>query len=253
MLFRSRREINVEGKSRSFINDTPVTLAQLRELSQLLVDIHSQHETLFLRKKKFQLSVVDAFSGTLKDISDFSAGFQEYKALQKKLIDLEETERKSKADQDYYQFLFDELNEVNPKPGEQERSEEELAAMTHAEEIKKNLDEVALALTGTEDNLTIRISKLQQMVQSSARHLQSLGEISERLKSAAIELKDISSEVEGISEGVVYNPARIEDIQLRLNEIYRLQQKHRVNTIDELLVLKNDFEKVQNKEEKTKN
>ena len=143
-----RREINVEGKSRSFINDTPVTLAQLRELSQLLVDIHSQHETLFLRKKKFQLSVVDAFSGTLKDISDFSAGFQEYKALQKKLIDLEETERKSKADQDYYQFLFDELNEVNPKPGEQERSEEELAAMTHAEEIKKNLDEVALALTG---------------------------------------------------------------------------------------------------------
>ena len=83
-----RREINLEGKSRSFINDTPVTLAQLRELSQLLVDIHSQHETLFLRKKKFQLSVVDAFSGTLKDISDFSAGFQEYKALQKKLIEI---------------------------------------------------------------------------------------------------------------------------------------------------------------------
>ncbi|MCX6275975.1 MAG: DNA repair protein RecN [Bacteroidetes bacterium] len=237
-----RREINGEGKSRSFINDTPVSLSQLKELSVMIVDIHSQHETLFLRQKKFQLSVVDAFAGTENDLSEYSQSYNEYKSLRKRLAELEEVEKKSKADQDYYQFLFDELNEVSPKAGEQEKAEEELTTMTHAEEIKNNLSAVSLELSGNENNLINRISKIQLMVQGSVIHFQALEDINQRLKSASIELKDISNEIELISDGVVYDSARIEEIQNRLNEIYRLQQKHRAKTIDELLVLKNEFE-----------
>ena len=237
-----RREINGEGKSRSFINDTPVTLSQLKELSELIVDIHSQHETLFLRQKKFQLSVVDAFAGTENDLSEYSQSYNEYKSLRKRLAELEEVEKKSKADQDYYQFLFDELNEISPKAGEQEKAEEELSTMTHAEEIKNNLSAVSLELVGNEDNLINRISKIQLMVQGSVKHFQVMEDINQRLKSVSIELKDISNEIDLISDGVVYDPARIEEIQNRLNEIYRLQQKHRAKTIDELLVLKHEFE-----------
>jgi DNA repair protein RecN (Recombination protein N) len=237
-----RREINSEGKSRSFINDTPVTLSQLKELSGLIVDIHSQHETLFLRQRKFQLSVVDAFAGTENDLNLYGSAYSGYQKLEKKLATLLEEEKKSKADQDYYQFLYDELNEVALKEGEQEKAEEELSAITHAEEIKTNLDLIAVQLSGNEDNLLNRISGIQSLVQSAARHFSLLEDLNVRLKSVSIELKDISGEVERISAGVVYDPARIEEIQSRLNEIYRLQQKHRVKTTGELMALKTDFE-----------
>ena len=236
-----RREINAEGKSRAFVNDTPVTLSQLKELSELIVDIHSQHETLFLRQRKFQLSVVDAFAGTENELVTYAEAFSEYKNLQKRLGELEELEKKSKADQDYYRFLFEELNEIALKEGEQEKAEEELGTITHAEEIKSNLDTISIELSGSEDNLVNRVSKIQLLIQSSLRHFSSLEEINSRLKSVAIELKDISNEIDSISAGVVYDPSRIEVIQERLDEIYRLEQKHRVKSIGELLSLKADF------------
>lgn len=237
-----RREINGEGKSRSFINDTPVTLAQLKELSELLVDIHSQHDTLFLRRKKFQLSVVDAFAGTENELGAYAALFGSYKTLQKRLQELEDEEKKSKTDQDYYQFLFDELNDAGLKEGEQEKAEEELTTMTHAEEIRSNLDSISVELSGNEDNLINRISRIQLMIQSSVKHFASLEELNQRLKSVSIELKDISNEIDEVSGEVVYDPRRIEEIQTRLNEIYRLQQKHRSKTIGDLLNLKTEFE-----------
>jgi DNA repair protein RecN (Recombination protein N) len=237
-----RREVNAEGKSRSFINDTPVTLAQLKSLSQLIVDIHSQHETLFLRKQKFQLSVVDAFAGNENDLEAYAAAYSEYKTLQSRLSDLQEADKKSKADLDYYQFLFNELEEVSLKPGEQEKLEEELNTGTHAEEIKSNLDAAYSGLSGSEDNLLNRISKIQTLIQSSAKHSTALNELSERLKSVTIELKDIANEVDNVSAEVVFDPKRIEEAQLRLNDIYRLQQKHRVTTVNELLTFKDELE-----------
>lgn len=238
-----RREINNEGRSRSFINDTPVTLAQLKELGELTVDIHSQHETLFLRQRKFQLSVVDAFAGTESELEKYTEEFSQYRQLRQRLIHLEEHEKKSKADQDYFQFLFDELKDASLKEGEQEKAEEELVAMTHAEEIKSNLDAVSLSLSGGEDDLLSRISKMQQLIQSSLKHLSSLEDVNQRLKSVSIELKDISGELDGISGSVVYDAVRIEEIQARLNEIYRLQQKHRLKTIAELMALKEELGK----------
>ncbi|MEO8086893.1 MAG: DNA repair protein RecN [Bacteroidota bacterium] len=237
-----RREMNAEGKSRSFVNDTPVTLSQLKELSELLVDIHSQHETLFLRQRKFQLSVVDAFAGTESELTEFSANYFEYKNLLKHLYELEEEEKKSKANQDYFSFLFNELKEVSLKPGEQEKAEGELSTITHAEEIKTNLDSIAVELSGNENNLVNRISKIQLLVQQSVKHFPALEEINQRLKSVGIELKDLSNEVDEIASNVNYDPERIEEIQSRLNEVYRLQQKHRARTIDELIALQIEFE-----------
>jgi DNA repair protein RecN (Recombination protein N) len=237
-----RREVNAEGKSRSFINDTPVTLAQLKELSQLIVDIHSQHETLFLRKQKFQLSVVDAFANNENDLQKYVTEFSEYKSLQAKLSALEEAEKKSKSDQDYFQFLFNELEEASLKAGEQEKLEEELNTGTHAEEIKSNLDAAYSGLSGSEDNLLNRISKIQSLLQSSAKHSSALNELSGRLKSVSIEVKDISNEVDRVSAEVVFDPARMEVVQQRLDEVYRLQQKHRVSAISELITIKDELE-----------
>ncbi|CAN5694132.1 DNA repair protein RecN [soil metagenome] len=237
-----RREMNAEGKSRSFVNDTPVTLSQLKELSELLVDIHSQHETLFLRQRKFQLSVVDAFAGTEGELTEFSENYFEYKNLLKRLNELEEEEKKSKANQDYFSFLFNELKEISLKPGEQEKAEGELSTITHAEEIKTNLDSIAVELSGNENNLVNRISKIQLLVQQSLKHFPALEEINLRLKSVGIELKDLSNEVDEIASNVNYDPERIQEIQSRLNEVYRLQQKHRVRTIDELIALQIEFE-----------
>jgi DNA repair protein RecN (Recombination protein N) len=237
-----RREVNAEGKSRSFINDTPVTLSQLKELSQLIVDIHSQHETLFLRRQKFQLSVVDAFAVNENDLQKYNVDFSEYKTIQSRLSVLEEAEKKSKADQDYFQFLFNELDEASLKADEQEKLEEELNTATHAEEIKSSLDAAYSGLTGDEDNLLNRISKIQSLIQSAAKHSTAINELSERLKSVAIELKDISNEADRLGAEVVSNPGRMEEIQLRLDEIYRLEQKHRISTVAELIIIKSELE-----------
>ena len=238
-----RREVNAEGKSRSFINDTPVTLSQLSELSQLIVDIHSQHETLFLRRQKFQLSVVNAFAAHEDELGKYAEDFAEYKSLHSKLSQLEESEKKSKADQDYFQFLFNELSEASLKIDEQELLEAEFNTGTHSEEIKTSLEEAYSGLSGSEDNLLNRISKIQLLIHSSSRHMPALNELNERLKSVSIELKDIANEADRFSAEVVFDPGRMQEIQLRLNEIYRLQQKHRMTTNKELLALKDDLEK----------
>jgi len=237
-----RREITAEGKSRSFINDTPVTLSQLKELSELLVDVHSQHETLFLRQSKFQLSVLDAFAKTEDDLIRYKTAFYDYQKNKKRLTELEEEEKKSKADSDYYLFLFNELDKAGLKEGEQELLEDELNTMTHSEEIKGNLNLITTELNGSEDNFLNRIARIQLLLQQSAKHHSQLNDLSERLKSVSIEMKDIAAEVEVVSDEITFDPARIEEINSRLNDIYRLQQKHRAKTVAELINLKSDFE-----------
>ncbi|MCX6292163.1 MAG: DNA repair protein RecN [Bacteroidetes bacterium] len=237
-----RREISVEGKSRSFINDTPVTLGQLKELGLLLVDVHSQHETLLLNQSIFQLSVVDAFAKHEDLLSEYRNRFHTLQKLKAELGQLVEVEKKSKADLDYYRFLFDELEGAKLVPGEPEKLEDELQSLTHAEEIKSTLATVLASLSNGDENLLSRVGQLQNSVNAIARFHSGLDEIVSRIKSLHIELKDIGSEMDAISDGVVYDPDLIAAIQERLNTVYQLQQKHRVGRVEELLLLKDEFE-----------
>ncbi len=237
-----RREISSEGKSRAFINDTPVNLNQLKELSLLLVDIHSQHETLLLNTTQFQLDVVDAFAQHDDLLASYQQDFTSYQQLKKQLEQLHEDEKRSNADQDYFKFQFTELDEANLISDEQQKMEEELQTLTHAEEIKSDLALVLASVSGKEDNLVNQLSQLSSSLASLAKYNGRLNEAATRIKSLNIELKDITSEIESIEEEIIYDPARIEIINERLNIIYQLEQKHRLKTIDELLALKNDIE-----------
>ncbi len=237
-----RREISSEGKSRSFINDTPVTLSQLKELGLFLVDIHSQHETLLLNKSNFQLSVVDAFAQHEKLLTEYKNHFHQFQSLSTEFDNLVEEEKKSKADLDYFQFLFNELDEANLVPGEQEKLEEELQTLTHSEEIKSALTTALSALSIGDNTILNQLSQLTGSINSITKYNSKLEEIAGRIKSVTIELKDVSNEIEAISEEINFDPKRVELINERLNVIYKLQQKHRVKNIDELLKLKVEFE-----------
>jgi DNA repair protein RecN (Recombination protein N) len=242
-----RREISAEGKSRSFINDTPVSLAQLKELGELFVDIHSQHETLLLNNAKFQLSVVDAYAQHDVLLTDYKVRFNSYLSLLKELAGLKEEEKKSKADFDYYRFLHAELEEANLILGEQEKLEEELRTLTHAEEIKSALTSAVNGMSGGEDAIHNRLSTLSSSIHSISKYSGKAAEIEKRLRSLIIELNDIQSEIESINNEVSYEPGRIEEVNDRLNVIYRLEQKHRTKDVAELLKLKDEFEnKLQN-------
>lgn len=236
-----RREINPEGKSRAFINDTPVTLSVLKELGEKLIDIHSQHETLALNDGKFQLSVVDAFAKNQKYLTEYSEKYSEYKKTEKGLNDLVLKESESKKELDYFTFLFNELEEIGLKEGEQEILENELETLNNAEEIKLGLSSAFKSLSGGEVNLLSSLNEVKLALANLSKYNSSIKELADRINSSYIELKDISSEIENIEESIEYNPTQIEEVTQRLDEIYRLQQKHRVNTIAELIAIKDDL------------
>ena len=239
------REINKDGKSRSFINDTPVSLSVLKELGNLLVDIHSQHETLLLNQSEFQLSVVDAFASNEEKLNEYQIIYRQYRAAKQTLIDLKEEEKRIKADQDYLQFQFDELSEAAIVPGEQLQLEEELSALSHSEEIKSGIDRFTQSVSGSDSNIISGLSSASNIISGLSIYLASLDDLSKRLKALEIELKDIEYEVEQVSEKISFNPQRLEIINERLNLIYRLEQKHRVTNVEELLqILDNVNEKL---------
>lgn len=236
-----RREINPEGKSRAFINDTPVTLSQLKELTERLIDIHSQHQTLTLNGNEFQLSVVDAFAGHTDLLKQYSADFKQFKAIEKKLNELIEKEMQAKKDLDYFQFQFNELEEADLKAGKQTEWEQELEALNNAEEIKLNLSKATFGLSGGEQNLLASLNEIKILLAPFARFKTELNDLNTRVSSAYIELKDISNELENIEQDIVYDPKLIEELSTRLDGIYRLQQKHQVKTIEELIAIKEDI------------
>lgn len=236
-----RREINPEGKSRAFINDTPVTLNQLKDLGSRLIDIHSQHETLTLNGSQFQLSVVDAFANHQPLLSEYISKFKEYIVIENQLSELTEQSSQAKKELDYFQFQFNELEDAKLKTGEQVELEQESETLNNAEEIKLSLSKAAFALTGGEQNLLSSLAEVKNILASFARFKSEIGEVSARLNSCFIELKDISNELESLEQDIVYDPKRIENLSIRLDTIYRLQQKHQVKTVEELIVLKDDL------------
>ncbi len=238
-----RREINSSGISRAFINDTPVSLQQLKELTLNLVDIHSQHESLLLNTSEFQFNIVDSFAQQKNKLNEYKIRFRNFQQLQTELNLLLEKEQKSKFDKDYFLFQFEELEKANLKIGEQENSERELEIQNNSEEIKKNIFNSVVALNQGEASVISILSDVKKYLSEAAKYNSSLHEIEKRLQSTTIEIEDISSELEKIQDDISFSPGKIEEINNRLNIIYSLQQKHRVKTVEELISIKVNFSK----------
>ncbi len=236
-----RREVSPEGKSRAFINDTPVTLNQLKELTENLIDIHSQHQTLTLNGSEFQLSVVDAYAQHSDLLTEYATNFKLFKTLEKALNELLLRESQAKKELDYFQFQFNELEDANLKAGEQPEMEQELETLNNAEEIKLNLSKTAFGLNGGEQNILSSLNEIKLILSSFAKFKPEINELSTRLNSSHIELKDISNELDNIEQGIIYDPKLIEELTLRLDTIYRLQQKHQVKTVEDLITIKDEL------------
>ncbi|HVW13754.1 MAG TPA: DNA repair protein RecN [Mucilaginibacter sp.] len=236
-----RREITADGKSRAFVNDTPVNLAVLKQLGEKLIDIHSQHATLEINDPDFQLMVVDAVAGHAVLLSEYRAKFRAYKKDSAKLQQLIADSDKAKADLDYYQFQFDELEKATLNIDEQEKLEQELYTLNNAEEIKRSLQGAYYLMQDGETAAIIQLREATHHLSALEKFNPAIAELHERLKSTVIELKDIASEIENIEQGTHTDETRAAEINERLNLVYTLQKKHRVNTISELLQLQDEL------------
>lgn len=230
-----RREVNANGKSRAFINDTPVTLALMRELGEQLIDVHSQHQNLLLSKEDFQLNVVDIIARDRQQLADYRAAFAEYRSAQRRLEELREQIATSRDNEDFLRFQQKELSEANLASGEQEQLEQEAELMSHAEDIKRALHEADYGLSGDDTGIVNLTRSIAAQLRSVADVYPDAQELGERLESCFVELKDISQEIASKVDDVEYDPQRFNLITQRLDTIYTLQQKFHVQTVDELL------------------
>lgn len=237
-----RREILSTGKSRAFINDSPVTLNDLRELGGRLIDIHSQHQNLLLADTRFQMQVVDALAGNDALLKKYQQAYQLYKKAEKELAELRENVRKSREEEDYLRFQYDSLTEAGLKQNEQEELEAELETLTHAEDIKSALYKIHLLLSEDERGIVTALKESLNTSQAIAKVYPGAEEISPRLEAAYIDLKDLAGDMERSANDVEFSPERLTFIESRLDLIYSLQKKHHVSTIEELLQLYNEIE-----------
>ena len=230
-----RREVNASGKSRAFINDTPVTLALMRELGEQLIDVHSQHQNLLLSKEDFQLNVVDIIARDRQQLADYRSAFAAYRSAQRRLEELREQIATSRDNEDFLRFQQKELSEANLASGEQEQLEQEAELMSHAEDIKRALHEADYGLSGDDTGIVNLTRSIAALLRSVADVYPEAQELAERLESCFVELKDISQEIASKVDDVEYDPQRFNLITQRLDTIYTLQQKFHVQTVDELL------------------
>jgi DNA repair protein RecN (Recombination protein N) len=237
-----RREITPEGKSRAFINDTPTTITVLKELGDQLIDIHSQHETLLLKETNFQFELVDAFAQTTSIFTDYKKQFSSLQKLKKHLDELSSQEIQAKKELDYFQFQYNELEEANVKIGEQKQFEEESETLENAEFIKGHLVKSSLAISGGDENIVSALAMVKQQLQSVSKFGKQFNELYERINSVTIELKELAKDIDGCEEDVVYDNARLEEVNAQLDKLNRLLKKHGVNSEEELLGIKNDIE-----------
>ena len=236
-----RREISADGKSRAFVNDTPVNLATLRELGEKLIDIHSQHATLEINDEDFQLLVVDTLAANDALLHSYQKNYRSYRKAVSRLKELEETNAQSKSDLDYFQFQFDELDQANLDAGEQESLETELNSLTHAEEIKKNLLAASYVLSEDERSVLIHLKESVNQLQQIERFFPDVTPFIERLQSSLIELKDIQAEIENLEQGTSIDEERLNEVSERLDLLYKLQKKHRVSNNSELIEIRDSL------------
>ena len=248
-----RRELTSAGKSRAFINDTPVQLSMLKELGERLVDVHSQHQNLLLNKQDFQLSVVDIIAGDEKELSDYQVTFKQVQATSKELEQMKADIEQNRQNLDFLQFQFNELSQAGLVEGEQEELEQKSDVMSHSEEIKSALYEADNALsaegTGIVGTLRTAISALKGI----SGVLPDASELSERLDSSYIELKDIAHDISGKLEDIDFDPAELDAVNNRLDRLYDLEKKYHVDTVSELIekrdTLKQQLSHIENGDE----
>ena len=236
-----RRELYASGKSRAFVNDSPVPLAILKELGTKLIDIHSQHQNLLLGDNRFQLRVVDVMAENEILLILYKKEYTRYQGLRKALSALKERAAQSKQEEDYIRFQLDQLEEANLQLNEQEELEQEQETLSHAEEIKSSLYRVSSCLDGEEQGVVSLLKESLSSMDALERYFPRAKEIAERLRSAYIDLNDLASEMEGMIEDVEFNPDRLAWVNERLDTLYALQQKHRVSSVDDLIALRDQF------------
>lgn len=230
-----RREVNASGKSRAFVNDTPVNLATMRELGEQLIDIHSQHQNLLLNKEDFQLSVVDIIARDRQQLADYQGVFADYRKAEKELADLKELIERNRENEDFLRFQQKELTDANLQAGEQETLEQTAETMSHAEDIKRVLHEADQCLDSEDAGVVNATRSLASQLGGIRDIYPEACELAERLDNCFIELKDISQEIASKMDEVEFDPQRMSEITERLDVIYSLQQKYHVQDIDGLL------------------
>ncbi len=236
-----RREIMSSGKSRAFINDTPVGVTLLKELGETLIDIHSQHQNLLLNKEDFQLNVIDTLAGNKDLLNQYQSLYADFKRKDKELVQAIEALESSKEEEDYLTFQLEQLDSAQLKEGEQEELEEEAEMLTHAEDIKQALYHAENIIDNEQGGALSAIREAQHLVSGISKVYADGETLSERLESCHIELKDILDEISVRSERIEYNPSRLEYVNERLNTLYTLQQKHHVDTVKELIAIRDDL------------
>ena len=238
-----RREINKNGKSRAFINDLPVQLGLMRELGEMLVDIHSQHQNLLLQKENFQLNVVDIIAHDSKECNAYRESFAAYKKAQADLKQLEENIAQGRENEEFMRFQFNDINKAGLRVDEQESIEQESEQLSHAEEIKEALSDSDNLLSGEVQGAVEQVKRAAARLHAIEHVFPDARELAERLDNCHIELKDIALEIGRDADHLEFDPARLDQLNERLDTIYSLQQKFHVSTIAELLQIRDDLER----------
>ena len=236
-----RREVAVSGKSRAFINDSPVSLAQMKELGEQLIDIHSQHQNLLLNTEGFQLNVLDILAQNEPLLSTYQTSYNDWKQICRCLDDVLAQVERDKADEDYVRFQLQQLNEAALRADEQDELEQESSVLSHAEEIKAALYRTEQMLTSDEGGLLSTLKDCQGVLNGLERVYPPASELASRIESTYIELKDVAQEVTDREEETEFSPERLDEVNNRLNLIYSLEQKHHVDTVEALLALAEDY------------
>ena len=237
-----RREINADGKSRSFLNDSPVSLSVLKLLSEKLIDIHSQHQTLLLNQSNFQLELLDTFAESLKIFKEYKIEFSSFTKSKIELQSLQEQEKLAKKELDYFQFLYSELEETEIKAGLLSGLEEESSKLENSEIIKSNLLAASNAISGNEINILIDLGKTKQSLQSLSKYSKNYSLLSDRIQSIYIELKELSADIEDAANEIVFDSDKLSQVNIKMDKLNRLLKKHQVNTEEDLLKIKSDIE-----------
>ena len=238
-----RREVYASGKSRAFINDTPASLVQMKELGEQLIDVHSQHQNLLLGDNRFQLKVIDVMAENDILLILYRKEYSRYQSLKKELKELTEKALQTKQEEDYVRFQLEQLADAGLVAGEQEELEQELETLSHAEEIKGSLYKITRLLDGEEQGAVQLIKEALSTADSLERYYPKAKEIAERLRSAYIDMNDLASETEVLKEDIEFNPERLDWVNERLNTLYTLEQKHRVSKVEELMELLDKYNK----------
>lgn len=238
-----RRELFSSGKSRAFVNDSPASLNAMKELGNLLIDIHSQHQNLLLADNKFQLKVVDVMAQNESALTQYKKEYTSYQSLKKKLEELLEKASQARQDEDYIRFQLEQLSTAKLSEDEQDELEKELETLSHAEEIKSSLYKIVELLNGEEQGSLQLIKEALATAEALERFYPQAKEIAERLRTAYIDLNDLTSEADTGKENIEFSPERLQWVNERLDMLYSLEQKHRVSTVEELITLRESYEK----------